>query len=417
MSERHPATRQRPRWRRILRRVLAVTLAVLSAVVLAAGAYVGYAAIRHTRPVTLPAPTGAYPVGRTTFDWTDPTRTDPLAPRPGTPRELSVWLWYPAAPSGARRAAYLPGAWNGLHFGSLPGLGETSFDAVRVHAYDDAPVAAGRFPIVVLLPGLGFAAPQYTALAENLASHGYLVAGVTPTYTANLTVLHGRAVHSTTAGNPPALNVANLHIGAAAQAGDRLVAIWAADARFAAGRVAGLGQRFAGHIDAAHPAYIGHSFGGVASLEACRLDARCAGAVNLDGTQFGPVVRTGLDRPMMIVASAGSCVTGVCRATDAVSRADVATARTLLTASTGATWCYELAGSRHFNFSDYASYYLAAPLRRFLGLGPIDGGLGLRVTGVYLAAFLDHTVRSLPEPLLSGASAPYSRMHAVHCKN
>ncbi|GAA4632835.1 alpha/beta hydrolase [Actinoallomurus vinaceus] len=394
-----------------------MTLAILSAVVLATGTYVGYAAIRHDRPVTLPTPTGPYAVGRATFDWTDRTRTDPLAPRPGTPRELSVWLWYPAVPSGGRRAAYLPGAWNGLHFGSLPGLGETGFGAVRVHAYEGAPLAAGRFPIVVLLPGLGLAAPQYTALAEDLASHGYLVAGVTPTYTANLTVLHGRAVRATAAGNPPALNAANLRTGAAAQAGDPLMAIWAADARFAAGQVAGLGQPFAGHVDAAHPAYVGHSFGGAASLEACRLDAHCAGAVDLDGTQFGPVVRTGLGRPTMIVGSAGSCVTGVCRATDAVSRADAAAARTLLAASTGAAWCYELAGSHHFNFSDYASYYLAAPLRRLLDLGPIDGGLGLRITGVYLAAFLDHAVRSRPEPVLSGASAPYSRMRAVHCKN
>ncbi|MCW2904066.1 MAG: uncharacterized protein JWO67_6331, partial [Streptosporangiaceae bacterium] len=56
---------------------------------------------------------------------------------------------------------------------------------------------------------LGFAAPQYTTLAENLASHGYLVAGVTPTYSANLTVLHGHTLHATTAGNPPAFDAAD----------------------------------------------------------------------------------------------------------------------------------------------------------------------------------------------------------------
>ena len=115
----------------------------------------------------------------------------------------------------------------------------------------------------------------------------------------------------------------------------------------------------------------------------------------------------------MIVASAGSCVTGVCRATGAVSRADVAAARTLLAAGTGATWCYELAGSHHFNFSDYATYYLAAPLRHLLALGPIDGGLGLRITGVYLAAFLDHAVRSRPELLLTDRANPYPEVRAL----
>lgn len=395
-----------------------MTLVVISALTLASGAYVGYAAIRHARPVTLPAPTGPYRVGRTTFDWTDRTRTDPLAARPGTGRELSVWVWYPAAASGGRPAAYLPGAWGGLHFPSLLGLGETRFSAVRTHAFDDAPVSAGRFPVVVLLPGLGFAAPQYSALAENLASHGYLVAGVTPTYTANLTVLHGRTVRSTEAGNPQTLGAADLHEGAAAQAGDRLVGVWAADTRFAAGQVAELGRTgpFAGHVDAAHPTYVGHSFGGAASLEACRLDARCAGAVDVDGTQFGPVVRLGLNRPTMILASEGSCVAGACRSSDAVGRADVATARTLLAAGTGPTWCYQLAGGLHFNFTDYAAYYLAAPLRHFLALGPIDGGLGLRITNAYLAAFLDHAVRSRPEPLLTGESAPYRQAHPVRCR-
>ncbi|MCW2899230.1 MAG: hypothetical protein JWO67_1495, partial [Streptosporangiaceae bacterium] len=161
------------------------------------GGYIGLVVVRRAQQVTLPVPTDPYRVGRTAFDWTGHTRTDPLAPRPGTARELAVWLWYPIpTEAGGRRAAYMPGAWARLHLASMPGLGETSFDAVRAHAIEDVPVAAGRFAAVVLLPGLGFAAPQYTALAENLASHGYLVAGVTPTYSANLTVLHGHTLHA-----------------------------------------------------------------------------------------------------------------------------------------------------------------------------------------------------------------------------
>jgi hypothetical protein len=205
-------------WRTWVRRTLKTMLVFVLAVVVVIGGYVGLVAVRHVQPVTLPAPAGPYRVGRVAFDWTDHARTDPLAPRPSTPRELSVWLWYPAAPhASGRRAPYAPGAWGRLHLKSLQGLGESSFDAIRNHALDGVPVAAGRFPIVVLEPGLGFAAPQYTTLAENLAGHGYLVAGVTPTYSANLTVLHGHAVPKTTAGDPPAFDAANLHTGSAAQ--------------------------------------------------------------------------------------------------------------------------------------------------------------------------------------------------------
>jgi dienelactone hydrolase len=399
----------RPTGRRRMLRVMAV---FVLAVVTLSGAYLALVAVRHAQPAAWPAPTGSYRVGRAAFEWTDRTRTDPLAPRPGSARELSVWLWYPATPQAAGRpAAYAPGAWEELHPEGLLGLGLSSFDAIRTHALERVPVAAGRFPVVVMEPGLGLAAPQYTALAENLASHGYLVAGVTPTYSANLTVLHGRPVGRTTAGNPPAFDTTDP--AAAARAGAGLVAVWAADARFAAAQVAGLGQAgpFAGHVDPARTAYFGHSLGGASALEACRTDPRCAGAADLDGTQFSA---RGLNKPMMIIGSANSCVTGTCRPDDPMARAERDTARSLLAASTGPAWCYQIDGTQHFNFTDYAAYYLAAPIRPLVPLGTIDGGLGLTITNAYLAAFLDHTVRGTDEPLLTGAASPYPQVRAQH---
>ncbi|MVU78329.1 alpha/beta hydrolase [Nocardia sp. ET3-3] len=374
--------------------------------------YIGYVAVRRGQQITLPAPTGPYAVGRTTVDWTDDTRADPLAPRPGMPRELSVWLWYPAAPDpGAAPAPYAPGAWSGLHVSGLPGLGETGFDHVRVHAVADAPVAVGRFPVVVLEPGLGLAAPQYTTLAENLASHGYLVAGITPTYSAKLTVLNGRAVAATSAGNPQDSDTAAMRA-----VDDRLVGVWAADDRFVATELAGLDAtgRFAGHIDAATTVYLGHSFGGAAALQACHDDVRCVGAADLDGTQFGDVVGSGLAKPMMLLASQSSCVTGICRPGNASEQAAHDAAHTLLTASTGPVWSYRLNGSEHFNFSDYGAYYLALPLRSAVGLGSIDGDVALTITDAYLVAFVDQVTRGQAEPLLAGASSPYSQVEVQH---
>lgn len=59
-------------------------------------------------------------------------------------------------------------------------------------------------------------------------------------------------------------------------------------------------------------------------------------------------------------------MTGVCRSPDAAGRVDVATARTLLAAGTGPAWCYELAGGRHFNFSNYGASYLSAASSRWV---------------------------------------------------
>lgn len=391
---------------RVVRRVSRVVLVAVLAVLVLAGGYVGLVSARHVRAVALPAPGGRYPVGRTAYDWTDGGRTDPLAPRAGTPRELSVWLWYPAAHRTGPAAPYAPGAWAGLHFGGVPGWGETAFGAIRTRSVVDAPVAPGRFPVAVLEPGMGLAAPQYTTLAENLASDGWLVAAVTPTYSANLTVLRGRAVKGTTVGNPATFTTAD---------GNRLTVTWAADARFAAGRVAGLDRsgRFVGHVGTGHTVYVGHSFGGASSLQACAADPGCGGAVDLDGTTYGTVVHTGLRAPAMIIGSDGSCTTGSCRPATADDRASQAAARSLLAASTGPAWCLSIRGTKHFNFTDYAAYYLAAPLRELVPLGAIDGDRGLAVTSAYLIAFLDHAVRGSTEPLLTVADHHYPEVRML----
>lgn len=403
-------TPPRRTWVRRTFRILALIVAVI---VVVTGGYVGYVAIRRAQAITLPAPTGPYPIGRTQFDWTDHSRTDPLAPQQGIPRELSVWLWYPAPQhTGGPVAPYLPDGWAQLHIGAPIGLGESSFDAVHDHALaGSVPVAAGRHSVVVLEPGLGLAAPQYTTLAENLASHGYLVAGVTPTYSANVTVVHGQVVQASATGNPKVFDTAE-HTDQAQAAGNRLIGVWVADARFAAAQVATLNRAglFAGHVDPAHIVYIGHSFGGAASLEACRTDPNCDGAADLDGTQFGPVVHLGLGKPMLLLGSENSCVTGACQPPGSDEQASLATARTLLAASTGPTGCYQIDGTQHFNFSDYAAYYFAAPLRSVVPVGSIDGDLSLEITDAYLTAFVDHAVTGVPEPLLTDHSSPYAQV-------
>lgn len=373
--------------RRRRRRLAKALLAVPLVVVLAAVGTVAYLGVRHLQPRELPAPTGPYGVGRAAYDWTDTARTDPLAPEPGRHRELSVWIWYPApAGTSGPPAPYAPGDWAGiLRFGILA----SRLDAVTTHSVVAAPVAAGRFPLVVLEPGMGLSAPHLSTLAEDLASHGYVVAGVTPTYSANVTVLDGHPVASTAAGNPQDSSRVN---------GDRLVAVWAADARFVADQAIGVGDQLAGHVDASRVAYVGHSFGGAASLQACHDDRRCAGAVDMDGTPYVTVVTAGLAAPMMLLGTPGDCLAGACHPTDADQRDIDAASRSLRATSTGPGFRYEIAGAEHFNFTDYGAYYIPAPLRGLVQLGPIDGDRGLVVVSASVTAFLDHVLHGGPAP-------------------
>ena len=365
-----------------MRRFLSITAAGL---VLIGGGYAGYAGIRSHRSVSV-APSGPFPVGRVTRQWVDRSRIDQFSRIGGTPRVLSAWIWFPAAPGTTGTAsAYAPGAWQGLH---KFGWAQTDFGDIQTGTVDDAPIAPGTFPIVVLMPGLGFAAPQYATIAASLAARGYLVAGVTPTYSANLTVLDGRPVTATAAGDPASLD---------GPRADQLVAVWAADARFAAGQVA---VEFPGHVDPAHVVYVGHSFGGAASYEACRTDPACAGAADLDGTPYGPVVRTGLTKPVLLLSSETNGAAGD------------PSARALFAASSGTTLAYTITGARHFDFTDYAAYYLAEPLRLTMPLGGIDGRRVLTITNGYLGAFLDRAARDT-----AWTEPTYPEVHAADMRS
>src|ERR1700691_5704798 len=101
-------------------------------------------------------------------------------------RELMVSLWYPATPSDGRRARYMTPAESELLLASrgLTSVPRDALSTVRTNAVSDA-TPAGRqraLPVVVLSPGFTNSRSTLTALAEDLASHGYIVAGIDHTY-------------------------------------------------------------------------------------------------------------------------------------------------------------------------------------------------------------------------------------------
>ncbi|MFB6724682.1 hypothetical protein ACFCV3_31185 [Kribbella sp. NPDC056345] len=359
-------------------------------VVVGGGGYVGWVLVQRSEPVSLPAPTGQLQVGRQTFEWSDTARKDPYV---AGPRRLAVWVWYPVAKGvTGRKVAYAPGQWSGLQEKAPLSILQGPLDSLRDPALDHAEVAPGRFPVVVLLPGEGMSAPMYATLAENLASHGYLVAGVTPTYSAKLTVLGGQTLESMPAAVPPSPDD---NSPGGLQTGDHLVGTWAADARFAAATVA---KELPESVDPTFgPSYVGHAFGGAAALEACRTDARCAAAVDLDGRQFGEVVKKGVQAPIMLLGADDSCITSVC-GPDAKSDTDRARALSLLKASNNTSWCATVPGTRHLNFTDYGAYYLAWPLRQRLPLGTANPRHALTIQNGYLTTFLAHALHNTPTP-------------------
>ncbi len=113
---------------------------------------------------TSPATTGAYAVGRTTFDVVDPARGG---------RTIRVDVWYPSRPADVVGKAKSP---IDLFVAQTP----------SPLAYDNPAVAPGRFPLVVFSHGSGGIRYQSWFLMEHLASHGFIVAA--PDHTGNTAI-------------------------------------------------------------------------------------------------------------------------------------------------------------------------------------------------------------------------------------
>src|SRR5579862_1155848 len=228
----------------------------------------------------LPAPSGAYSVGRTQFDWTDASRPD--AENKSGHREIVVWVWYPASPKpGAVATDWMPGKWGKAFWSDfLNGRPDATdqakahpISAIRTHAYADAPVASATqpFPLLLFAPGLGTTPLEYASVIEDVVSHGYVVAGIVPTYFARVTIFSdGRAVEGreiqAAVGNhgtaPPATEKA-------VQAFVDGASILSHDMIFALNELGGVTGSSAlnGRIDLTRVGAFGHSLGGAAALQ------------------------------------------------------------------------------------------------------------------------------------------------------
>src|SRR5262245_31009222 len=213
--------------------------------------------IEDRRVASLPQPSGPFAVGRVIEDWVDPAGVDPLAPMPGTPREDLVWIWYPAAtPSTAPIDEYLPRA---LRPKPDPSDARNPWtyltrdpSLVRAHSHRDAAVAPGApFPIVLMRAGASAGVLNYSSLAEDLASNGFVVVGFDAPYRTGLvTFPDGRALARRPENNPEAC------LGRQRADQERCVssilAAWVGDMRFVVDHLTALNAvagRFAGRLD------------------------------------------------------------------------------------------------------------------------------------------------------------------------
>jgi dienelactone hydrolase len=338
----------------------------------------------------LPEPTGPCPVGTTPLWLTDTSRPDPWVAGVSA-RELMVSLWYPAAPSDGRRAPYMTPAESRLLLASagITGVPPDALSTVRTNAVSDAPPAGHQrgLPLVVLSPGFTHPRSTLTALAEDLASHGYVVAGIDHTYESHATAFPDGRVTTSLARQAPRRD-----------RWEKLVAGRAADVCFVLGELTGAHPRWpgAGLIDPSAMAMAGHSVGGAAAIATMLGDSRIRAGIDMDGATVAPIPGHGLSRPFLFLGKQANYTPG--------SGGAVTTWERDWEVLTGWKRWLVVAGTVHASFNDLA--LLADQTGIDIGAG-IPGARSLDITRAYVRAFFDQHLRSTPQALLDQPSPRY----------
>ncbi|HEX6340994.1 alpha/beta hydrolase [Umezawaea sp.] len=342
----------------------------------------------------LPEPTGRHPVGTTSLHLTDTSRPDPWVPEAGA-RELMVSLWYPASSSAGPRARYMTPEESELLLadGGITGVPLDVLSTTRTNAVADAP-PAGRWhglPLVVLSPGYTKSRATLTSLAEDLASHGYVVAAVDHTYeSVGTSFPDGRVTTCASCEVPhdPAF-------------WDALGAGRAADVSFVLDELTGPDPAWRGArlIDPSRIAMAGHSAGGASTITALLADPRLRAGIDVDGTTQTAIPDSGLPRPFLFLGREAQYTPGTGGAAASWERD--------WQHLTGWKRWLVVTGAVHASFTDVGL------LAEQLGL---DTGAALPATRVsaitraYTGAFFDEHLRGEPRRLLNGPSSRYPEL-------
>jgi predicted dienelactone hydrolase len=353
--------------------------------------------------VTLPPPTGPYPLGTVSLHLVDKSRPDPVA-GPGHYREVMASVWYPAR----NIARHPPERW-------LPAapmralLADAGFDPEAVVApvtsgHDGAPAShlGERLPVILFSHGAHDHRSDTTIVVQELASHGYAVVTVDHTYDAFGVFPDGRLI-------VPRYDVP--------------MTPWdfARDIRFVLDQIEDLAAGCnpdaehrplpAGLSAALDPHRIGMygwSKGGTATALTMQDDQRIRAGLSFDGPmQSQPPFTAELDRPFMLM-------------TAEFTRAAEPSVAEFWSHLTGWRLNVQADGAVHSSYCDVQ--WLVPQLANAIGMsdeelqgwiGTLDPARAVRIQQAYPLAFFDQHLRGRRGHLLDGPSPTFPEVKFI----
>lgn len=238
-------------------------------------------------PIYLPTLKNVPPVGVRTMAFTDKTRLDDFAPTPQY-REVVVSLFYPMDMErknhkGKDRVRpttnYLPNA-TATYFDELfTAAGAPSGAVKRIVTYSQTNgsfLTTSRPPLLVFSPGWGMTFHGYTAILQEVARKGFVVAAIDHPYDANLVEFpNGKIVRG---------------VGESAERNwTAFLTVRLLDVSFVLNELSRPAPSHPFPLDTDHVVAFGHSMGGDTAVEVMLHDSRITGGLNFDGDFNGPL--------------------------------------------------------------------------------------------------------------------------------
>lgn len=263
----------------------------------------------------LPEPSGPSQIGTITYRWADTSRVETATPNPDDLRQVTAQLFYPAVrQSDGPPVAYMPDLAT-IRDGFRADRREfpqqlaehfAVYGCVLPHALPGVPVDGLRseYPVVVFSPGGNMSRHWHTALAEELASHGYIVAVLSHAHSGLDVFAAGGFLMSS-----PYWDARDESEAVQATRAQELSDVLAADARFALDRLTALDADdpdglLTGRLDLDRIALAGHSRGGKTVVRGCLQDDRFGACVVFDNLAPEPERSEGLHQPLLVMRRA-----------------------------------------------------------------------------------------------------------------
>jgi dienelactone hydrolase len=358
----------------------------------------------QAQEISLPIPSGPYSVGTVTYYWVDRTREEQWTPKLNDYRQLAVQFWYPARKGNPERETpYIP---------DLQRL-RASLDQywpnrpyVRTHATRGASLspARRRYPIIVFSHGMNSARFDYTALLEELASHGYVVAAIDHTYWGpGVAFPNGKTVRLED-GMIARDDLSSHDTDRIMQQG---ITVMADDQNFVAEKLAELNGRARGRqnlfrhrLDLSRIGVMGHSMGGMAATRACLEFTAFKNCVSLDGPNyFMNLMPTKSSKPFLLLLNSdwGLSVPEKIKTIYLEAWSDPVVAI--------------IHGTKHDSFSDL-------PLTKRLdnAAGLIAPARAHNIISAYCLAFFDKNLKGTPTTLFNRSSEKFPEVEFVDLK-